>query len=383
MRSSRASVVGLVGVGLLLAVAFLGLSRSLLAAAPIATGRVPGPVWREGQRLVFAAADRQVITPEALAEPNGVPIAGQMAANAAPASGVSVSLRRYKGDAEVGVLTTTTSVTGFYQFANPPVPPTGWTYYVAFGPNTSNSAYVHAWASQDIFGYTSTFTLPVNVGVINLADTLLLAPAPGSTVSFPVTFRWTARTTTTDNYYIYLREPGAAESIGPGYPVGYTDTVTINDPSFFTELQPGHAYEWFVGINDSRTVSSYGRSFEARPITFSFVQVASPTVTRTAVPPSATPTATSTPTRTATAPPATRTPTRTATVPAPTRTPTRTATVSAATFTPTQTATPTSTNPPPTGTPTTTPTRGPTMGEYGLFIPYILQNTKGGGDTGP
>ncbi|MCW5850759.1 MAG: hypothetical protein KIT87_11850 [Anaerolineae bacterium] len=370
MRSSRGSVVGLVGVGLLLAVAFLGLSRSLLAAAPTEPARVPGPVWREGQRFVFGVADRQLMAPEALAEPNGVPIAGQMVANAAPASGVSVSLRRYKGTADVGVLTTTTSVTGFYQFANPPVPPTGWTYYVAFGPNISNSAYVHAWASQDIFGYTSTFTLPINVGVINLADTPLLAPAPGATASFPVTFRWTARATTTDNYYVYLREPGAAESIGPGYPVGYTDSVTINDPSFFTALQPGRPYEWYIGINDSRATSSYGRSFEARPITFSFAQVATPTVTRTAAPPSATPTAT-------------RTATRTATVPAQTRTPTRTATAPAATRTPTLTSTPTSTNPPPTATPTTTPTRGPTIGDYALYLPYILQNTKGGGDTGP
>ena len=367
MRSSRWAVISLVGLGVCLAATFLALSRPLLAATPATPPPPPAPVWRDGHRLALGGLALLPNVPDALAEPAAVAVYGQMVANTAPAQGVSVSLRRYRGTANVGVLTTTTSVTGFYQFANPPLPPAGWTYYVAFGPNTANPAYLHDWASQDITPYTSTLTTPVNVGTINLADTPLLEPAPGATVGFPVTFRWTARTTPTDNYYLYLREPGAAESLGPGYPVGYADSVTLADPSFFG-LQPGHAYEWFIMVNDSRAVNSYGRSFAVRPVTFSFSQAATPTVTRTAAPPTATPTATRTPTRTATAAPATRTPTRSATAPArtPTRTPTRTATASAATTTPTATL-----------------TRAPMIGDYGLYLPYILESTRGGGDTGP
>ncbi len=376
--------MGLGGLGLLLAMAFFALSGPLLAAAPGERDLHPGPVWTEGGRPLFRATEAQPAVPDAVAEPNAVAVYGQMVANGAAAPGVSVSLRRYKGIGDVGVLTTTTSVTGFYQFANPPLPPTGWTYYVAFGPNTSNSTYVHSWASQDITPYTSTFTAPVNVGTINLADVPLLSPAPDATVSFPVTFRWTPRTTTTDNYYVYLREPGAAESLGPGYPVGYADSVTINDASFFTELQPGHRYEWFIVINDSRATSSYGRSFATRPITFSFTQTSTPTITRTAPAPSATPTVTGTPTRTATAPATTRTPTRTATASPATRTPTRTATTSAVTRTPTAPAsTVTATAaasatlvPTLTATPTTTPTRGPTIGDYVLYLPHLVQNSR-------
>ena len=63
--------MSLFGLGLLLAVVFLAVSRPLLAAAPRESGPLPGPVWREGRRLVFGSAAQPSVAPDALADLGG------------------------------------------------------------------------------------------------------------------------------------------------------------------------------------------------------------------------------------------------------------------------------------------------------------------------
>ncbi len=285
-----------------------------------------------------------VVAQAAAPDQAGGQISGQIVNNGAPVAGTTVTLRRYNADNDdVAVITATTTITGYFAFANPPTPPTGYTYYVEFGPQT-NPAYVRFWDSQDISGYTAGQR--ASVGALNVANVSLVSPPDNATVSFPVTFRWTRRASTTDTYRLALVQPNGS-TLATGT-LGYVDSVTINQQS---ALQPGTPYQWGVVVVDSTGTSGFGLS-QLRTITFSAAATTTPTGA------AGTPVGTTTATTTVTPPTGTAgTPVGTVTAAA-TTTPTGTAGTPVGTVTAAATTTPTGTA----GTPavTTTPTTGAT-----------------------
>jgi len=287
-------------------------------------------------------------------------IHGRVTVNMSPTANITVVLRMYDNvsEDETSVLTTTTDVAGEYLFTSVPTLPSGKTYYVRYGPNSTNPDYVAWWFGPDIPNYTAGQS--VAGGDFDIANIVLQSPPPGATRSFPVTFTWARRSVPADSYRFFMANATFTQAWATDL-LGYVNQVTILSlPSGAAYGQP---YWWFMAAYMAS--DSFGYSYYVRQITFSSstatpTSVFSPTPTASATSPgTSTPTSTPTPTPTST-PTSTPTPTPTATwhvgggrvylplamkkwPPPPTQTPTCTAT---ATRTPTPTATAT-TQPPP------------------------------------
>jgi len=122
--------------------------------------------------------------------------------NGAAAPGISLDLRFYNGTTWSTVATTSTDGDGRYRFTGAASLSPGQTYYVRYGPNNSDSRYVFAWYGPDITTYTAG--LAVAGGDFDIANVVLLSPAPGATVSLPVTFNWQRRGIAGDTYRVGL-----------------------------------------------------------------------------------------------------------------------------------------------------------------------------------
>ncbi len=295
---------------------------------------------------------------------------GQVLANGQPVSNVNVFLELTAGGVTSNVITATTTITGYYEFPNPPALQQDERYNVVFGPQ-NDPAYLSQWVGPDIL---DTDTGTVFGGNLQVADVTLVAPPDNATVTFPVTFQWQPRPIDTESYYVIFLDPETDTGL-PSSPVGHTGSLTLNSLTDVPGLQAGKQYAWFIGIDyydpDNNYNYSYGYSLARRNVTFTGSGT-TPTPTATAV--SSTETPTSTPT--ATPVPATETATATATTASATSTPTATATSVSATTTPTATgtaippsATPTATQvTAATSTPTATPTGTP---DHRVYLPYI------------
>ena len=290
---------------------------------------------------------------------------GRVLANGQPAPNVNVSLQLTAGSVESTVVTATTTITGYYEFSNPPALQSDEWYNVVFGPQ-NDPAYLNKWIGPKIDEYE---TGTVFGGDLEVADVALIAPPDNASVSFPVTFQWQPRPVETESYYVGFLDPDT-DLIWPSNPVGHNGSLTLNSLADVPGLQTGKQYAWLILIDyvdpDHNYNSSAGYSLARRNVTFTGSGTTpTPTATGTTTPPSGTPTATATavsetatPTATATtAPPAdTPTPTATPTIVPTIATPTATATTAPPSDTPTATATATGTAAPPTNTPTATAT---------------------------
>ena len=203
------------------------------------------------------------------AAPAAPAVYGQIVAGDQPAAAQTVVLRRYlDAQQDVAVLTATTTITGYYVFPNPPTPPAGWTYYVRYGPNTTQPAYVAAWYGPDVAGYQAGETR--SGGLLNIANVELVEPPDNAYVGFPATFRWRARGVESDDYTWLLRD----EEHGGGWAtarLGAVEAVTFDTPDDFEGLTLGRTYRWQVRVDDTAEPGSYGYSF-ARPRVFVVAQ---------------------------------------------------------------------------------------------------------------
>lgn len=193
-------------------------------------------------------------------------ISGQVTANGVAVAGVGIQLRQYLAGVDIPVLTTTTTITGHFAFADPPTPPQGWTYYAYYGPNVTNPAYVFDWLGPDIIGYTQGSA--ADAGSLDIANTLLRDPPPRAVMAtFPITFTFTPRQTPSTAYYVDLALAGSDTSIGPPYLSQTPGEVVIRDATDIPNFVPGALYLWQVILEDGADTSSFGHSFEVRPIT--------------------------------------------------------------------------------------------------------------------
>lgn len=255
------------GLGLtLLALAYLSLN--LVSATPAQADGPPRgsapPAYQAPNKNVALRAPGVSQPAQAVApaparqapEQTGGLISGQVLANGTPVAGAQVVLRSYvRAQTESSVMTTTTTITGYYAFANPPSSPTGFTYYVRYGPQFDNPAYVSIWYGPDLPPYTAGTR--VSGGDLNVANVPAVFPSDNTTVTLPVTFRWTRRPTTTDSYSFILggwSEANYTDTVESGA-LGYVGEYTV---ATFPHLLYGEPYGWLLQVRDTGANNSYG-----------------------------------------------------------------------------------------------------------------------------
>lgn len=250
----------------------------LLPGAPATANGALAPVIHKQRRPGVAASSPLA----ASAAVTAGSITGNVVAGGASAAGVRIVLREYSGDIDRAVLTTTTTITGFFSFANPPTPPGDFTYYAYYGQNTTNPAYVFEWYGRDIVGYTEGGA--GDAGTLDITNAPLLSPPPFAVGLFPVTFKWQTGSIPNHAYYVDLVDPATGKIIGQGFSAGSGSEATFVQPSDVPSLVLTKTYLWIVSIYDSNVRSSYGRSFEARPISFATDSLYLPLLSRNHTP---------------------------------------------------------------------------------------------------
>ena len=203
-------------------------------------------------------------TPQAPASLADVGIYGHLLANGTPVANMPLELRQYNSSADTSVATATTDANGYYLFTNTLSLPSGYAYYVRFGPNTTNPAYVSAWYGPDVTAYTAGQL--VFGGDLEIADISLQSPPNNVTTSLPATFTWSRRNATSDSYRWYMADTSFTQRWRTG-PLGYVNQFTL------TNLPSGAAYDtpycWYVAVSEGSSGSGY--SFYCRLITYSSV----------------------------------------------------------------------------------------------------------------
>ncbi|MFN8497573.1 MAG: hypothetical protein U0641_06930 [Anaerolineae bacterium] len=290
LRYAAVVALGLAAlVALVLSVALADPARPDTAPTAATRGVKDAPAKRPGAGTTSA---RPVAAP---AVPGDGSIFGRLLANGTPVANEDVALHQYDGSSDDVVATTTTGNDGIYTFANPPTPPSGKTYYVRYGVNSTKPEYVNVWYGPDIVGYTAGNT--VSGGDLDIANVPLVSPPTGSTVSIPATFTWQPRPAATDWYRWALVD--ATTFAGWIFPtVQNNGSYTLTSTTGLDGFQFGTDYLWYVQIEDNTANNSYGYSFDAWDVFFADVgtpaATSTPTATATSVGPTVTPTATAT-----------------------------------------------------------------------------------------
>ncbi len=214
-------------------------------------------IWRSWPRPTATPAVTPTATPGA-----GTGIHGRVTYNNAPRAGVKLTLQRYKGADETTVATTNTDSQGRYSFRGVGSLPSGYAYYVRFGPNGTNDDFMYLWYGPGIDSYHSGDDAPG--GDFDIANMRLLSPSNRATRALPVTFTWSKRAYAADTYRLYLFDVDTKQGWVTD-DLGYRENVTITGlPS---DIQYNKAYGWNpVAYNGG---DSFGLPFYYRLITFS------------------------------------------------------------------------------------------------------------------
>jgi photosystem II stability/assembly factor-like uncharacterized protein len=200
------------------------------------------------------------------ATPTGTPSApsgihGTVTYNEAGAAGIELLLRHFDGAAWSTAATTYTDAQGGYRFTGAPSLGLDQTYYVGYGPNTTDDRYLYTWYGPDITAYTMGQS--VSGGDFDIANVDMLSPAPRATVTLPATFTWQPRGIASDTYGWGLFDPSGDDT-------WWTDDIGAVSSFQLTGLPPGatygHEYGWYVYVFNGP--DSYGTSYYYRPVTF-------------------------------------------------------------------------------------------------------------------
>jgi hypothetical protein len=188
-------------------------------------------------------------------------IYGRLTYNGAAAGGLDLRLRFFDGWAYSTASTTQTDSQGRYRFAGAPSLAPGQSYYVRYGPNTSDQRYLSNWYGPSITSYTTGSD--ASGGDFDLANITLSAPAPGAIVSLPVTFVWQKRSVPGDTYRLVLFDPDNDDT-WTTRDLGNVDRLTIT--SLPAGMVTGKRYGWYIEVWQGD--ASYGESYYYRSVTF-------------------------------------------------------------------------------------------------------------------
>lgn len=197
---------------------------------------------------------------EALICPDG--IHGRITYNAAAAPGIELRLRFYDGANWSAAATTSTDSDGRYCFTGASSLGTDETYYVRYGPNTTDDRYVWDWYGPSFDSYTAGTR--VAGGDFDIADVELLSPDPGATVTLPETFTWRRRELAGDTYRWRLFVPFGTDAWWSN-DLGDVGSFALN--GLPQAAVYGSEYGWHVLVFHGP--DSYGWSHYAFGVTFS------------------------------------------------------------------------------------------------------------------
>ncbi len=197
---------------------------------------------------------------EALICPDG--IHGRITYNGAAATGIELRLRFNDGANWSTAATTSTDGDGRYCFTGASSLGTDETYYVRYGPNTTDDRYVWDWYGPSFDSYTAGTR--VAGGDFDIADVELLSPDPGATVTLPETFTWRRRELAGDTYRWRLFVPCGTDAWWSN-DLGDVGSFTLNGLPSGAEY--GKEYWWYVFVFHGP--DSYGWSHYASGVTFS------------------------------------------------------------------------------------------------------------------
>jgi hypothetical protein len=189
-------------------------------------------------------------------------IAGRIFAQGKPAVEVNLDLRVYT-DLESSDLVATkpTDKTGYYFFSNVDSLETDETYYVRFGPNTTNPKYVYSWYGPPI----ESFKKGDNVfgGRFDIADVQLESPETGVVKSFPIVFRWEKRGLPGDTYRLVIIDYNE-DVYWRTHDLGDVDSFTMNGLALGMAFNK--QYSWYIEVYSAS--DSFGESFMEHEIKF-------------------------------------------------------------------------------------------------------------------
>jgi hypothetical protein len=212
-------------------------------------------------------------TPTPTTPTPGQGISGIVTSNGSGVGGLTVSLIRGSGGSESLYLTTATQANGSYLFTGAADLTSGQYYYVRYwnsasGGNTANPAYVAYWFGPTLNSYTAGTN--ASGGNWDIANVSLVSPSNGSILALPVTFQWTPRGITGDNYRWSLFDLGTGNDKcwGP-YQTGGSFVVDSSGVSP-CGIVYGTQYGWFVYVVAGNAWTyGYGASYYYGTITFS------------------------------------------------------------------------------------------------------------------
>ncbi|MBA3534615.1 MAG: hypothetical protein H0T73_22075 [Ardenticatenales bacterium] len=160
--------------------------------------------------------------------PTGDGIRGRLVEGSSGVAGLSLQLVRYNPSTQTitTIANSTTGADGSFIFLAVPTLPSGQEYWVEYINTTSTTGRLASWAGPIISSYTAGAR--VDLEWFDLSDVPLVSPTDGATQPFPVTFRWTRRAISSDNYSVLLLSNDASSTdAGITDPLGYVDSVTV------------------------------------------------------------------------------------------------------------------------------------------------------------
>jgi serine protease len=193
--------------------------------------------------------------------PQNEGIYGHITFQGAAAAGIGLVLRFWNGSSWSTAATTTTDGAGSYRFLGVASLGAGQSYYVRFGPNSSNSAYLWSWWGPTITSYTSGDTVPG--GNFDIANVSLQSPPGGAATTLPATLSWQQRGFAIDTYRVRIFSLTTSDN---------WLTVDLGNVGSFnmTSLPPGAnfgtEYGWSVQVMNGP--DNLGESYYYRRITF-------------------------------------------------------------------------------------------------------------------
>jgi hypothetical protein len=169
---------------------------------------------------------------------------GALTQNNVLLNGTPVGLEQFNGY-RFNALATWTDYAGIYHFRGRSSLPVGHYYYAYFDSPADDTALAYWWCNS-LYSYTAGQNTPACS--FDVANVFAVEPASDTSLSLPITFQWTRRAVTADNYRVRLRSANWS-SYWESPDLGYANSYVLTSlPSGFTTNTP---YRWDVIIVNS------------------------------------------------------------------------------------------------------------------------------------
>ncbi len=238
---------------------------------PTITPTLP-PMSRVAYLPLILRLSPPLATPTPAPTPTAQPpvgIYGRVTYNYHPGAGLKLTLRQYNANSDVTVATTYADGQGNYRFAGVPTLPSGYKYYVRYGPNAADDSYVYMWFGPNIENYHQGEAR--HGGDFDIANVSLQSPPNRVHRTLPVTFSWERRVHQPTTYRWVLWDT-STNTKWRTQDLGNAGSFTLT--SLPSGVSYGKEYGWYPMLYKGS--DSFGLPFYYRLITFDSSQIAQP-----------------------------------------------------------------------------------------------------------